>query len=429
MILSKKPTGEARVPDFEYRAKDGPERLIEGVIQAASEMDAVERISQMGYVPVSVRPRSGAAARAEMTPAAASGPAVTGSGVIGRWTGSSDVTLALFSRHLSSLIKSGVPILRGLTLLSEQERSASFRVVLESLAEQIKRGSTLSGALKRHPQVFAPTYIAMVEAGEGSGSLQEALSRIAVYLRKQAELRSKVRRSLAYPLFLSGAGAASVVFLLAFVVPRLSGLFSTMEGRLPMPTRVILAAGGFMEKTWLPALIVLALAIAVLPRFMPRILPAGVFDAFRLKVPVVGDIAFKADAARFCRTLEMSLSNGIAFIEALRVAVPTVRNTLLRTALEDVEVRIKKGESFGRGLRASGLFPAFLSNLVSIGEESGRLDEVLGEIADVYEQDLDEKSALLTTLLEPAMILVVGSIIAFIVMGILLPIFEMNSSF
>lgn len=418
------------MPDFEYRAKDGPERLIEGVIQAASEMDAVERISQMGYLPVSVRPRSAAAARTDAAVQAVSRPSTASTAdLVGRWSGSTDITLALFSRHLASLIKSGVPILRGLTLLSEQERSASFRVVLEALAEQIKRGSTLSGALKRHPQVFAPTYIAMVEAGEGSGSLQEALSRISVYLRKQSELRSKVRRSLAYPLFLSGAGAASIVFLLAFVVPRLSGLFSTLQGRLPMPTRVILAAGDVMEKAWLPAVIALALAAVVLPRFMPRLLPAGALDGVWLKVPVVGDIAFKADAARFCRTLEMSLSNGIAFIEALRVAVPTVRNTLLRAALEDVEVRIKKGESFGRGLRSSGLFPAFLSNLVSIGEESGRLDEVLGEIAEVYEQDLDEKSSFLTTLLEPAMILVVGSIIAFIVMGILLPIFEMNSNF
>lgn len=418
------------MPDFEYRAKDGPERLIEDVIQAASEMDAVERISRMGYVPISVRLRSSAQARADAAASAAVRSGVSG-GVagLGRWSGSSDITLALFSRHLSSLIKSGVPVLRGLTILSEQERSASFRAVLDALIEQIKRGSTLSGALKRHPQVFASTYIAMVEAGEGSGSLQETLYRVAAYLRKQSELRSKIRRSLAYPLFLSAAGAASVVFLLAFVVPRLSGLFSTMQDRLPMPTRVILALGGIMEKAWLSAVIAVVLGCVMLPRVLPRILPAGTFDALWLKIPVIGDIVFKADAARFCRTLEMSLSNGISFVEALRVAVPTARNRLLRAALEDVEVRIKKGESFGRGLRFSGMFPAFLSNLVSIGEESGRLDEVLGEIADVYEQDLDEKSSFLTTLLEPVMILVVGSVIAFIVMGILLPIYEMNSSF
>ncbi|MCG3175478.1 MAG: Type II secretion system protein F [Candidatus Omnitrophica bacterium] len=413
------------MPEYEYRAKDGPERLIEGVLQAASEMDAVERISQMGYVPVSVRPRSGAA-RSEAQPAARQTASV--GGALTRWRSSvPDGTLALFSRHLSSLIRSGVPILRGLTLLSEQERHHRLKAVLDALAEQIKRGSTLSGALRRHADVFPPTYIAMVEAGEGSGSLQEALARIAVYLRKQSELQSKVRRALAYPLFLSGAGAGSVIFLLAFVVPRLSGLFNSMEGRLPLPTRVILTAGNVLEKAWFPLIVLTAVLALVLPRLLPRLMPAGALDAFRLRLPLLGEVVFKADAARFCRTLEMSLSNGIAFVEALRVAVPTVRNILLRDALEEVEDRIKKGEPFGRGLRASGLFPPFLCNLVSIGEESGRLDEVLGEIADAYEQDLDEKTAFLTTLLEPAMILVVGSVIAFIVMGILLPIFEMNS--
>ena len=389
--------------------------MVEGVIEAPSESVAIEKINELGYVPIMVTGTS----KSHEEPRAG----ITAS------RGGHHPQVVLFSRHLARLIKSGVPLLKAIQVLAEQSRESAFRNILESIESEIRKGKTLSQAMSAYPETFSTTYVAIVRAGEVSGGLEEALSRMAAHLKKQKDLRSKVLRALAYPVFLGGAGILSIFFIITFIVPRLSKMFLDIGQALPLPTRLIIAMGGWMQRYWLLFLLVAALVIFAVPKFIKKYLGEDFFDEWKLKLPLVGEFVLKTEFARFSRTLELSLTNGLSFLEALGTAIPVVENAVLRKALENCYLKIEKGDSFGRTLGQEARFPRFTANLIAIGEESGNLNGVLAEIAEAYEEDTDEILMYLTTLLEPVMILTVGAIVGFIVIAMLLPIFEMNAVF
>lgn len=403
------------MPEFLYQAKQGPEKLIEGVIEAPTESDAIEKISQQGYVPVHIALR-------EKVPTAAA-PAKIGRRPRGK------LNLYLFSAHLARMIKSGVPILKGMVLLAGQEKDRGLRAVLSAVEREMREGKSLSGALQLHPNVFSPMYVAVVRAGEMGGGLQEALLQMAAYYKKQQELGSKVRRALAYPIVLLAAGVLSIFFVLTFLVPRLQKMFTEMGRDLPFPTRVVLQLGSFMHHYWIGVILVTAALFLFMPRLIKDRFGKNALDTLKLKTPVLGDLVRKIEFSRFCRMFALCLNNGISFHQSLREVIPAVDNAVIRGKLEECSQSVEKGSSFGQSLKKHAFFSELAVNLITLGEESGRVDETLTEIAELYEQEADETLLYLTTFLEPAMILVVGGIIGFIVMAVLLPIFEMNSSF
>ena len=403
------------MPEYHYQAKKGPDQLIEGVIEAPTEASAIERISQQGVVPVSL-----SLIREKITPDhAAPKPHSV------RFKRSENF---LFSRNLARLIRSGVPILKAIYLLMSQEKDHRIKEVLRSLEREIREGKTLSRAMEPYSQVFSPMYVSVIRAGEMSGRLQEALSQMAVYFKRQEELASKVRRALAYPMVLMVGGLASIFFVITFLVPRLGQVFTTIGHELPFPTRVILKLGSFMQHAWVVLIVVLGILIFLVPRFVRDRVGKQAFDALKLKVPLLGDLIIKVEFARFGRMLGLCFSSGISFVEALRVVIPAVENVIIRNALEDCALSVEKGSSFGQALKRNPLFPDLAINLISVGEESGKVQETLVEMADIYEQETDELLMYLTTFLEPFMILFVGLIIGFIVVAVLLPIFEMNAT-
>jgi len=397
---------------YKYRAKKGPKEVVEATVEAASEKEAIEKISQGGWLPVYVeevnRPQAGQQSGLK--------PPVTGR------IRPREVTI--FSRELASLLKSGVPILNAINIILEQTDSRDFQAVLRSVYSAVKEGATFSGALKPYPKAFPSLYIAMIRAGEDSGILPDALLRIADYRLKQEEALSRFRMAMAYPLLMAVVGIGTIVFMLTFVMPRLMQIFVNMGQSLPLPTRILISISAFLKQWWFWAI---AAAVVLIIRRQSRTGPAKIFlSRAMLHMPIFGKFMLKAELSRFSRTMELLLKSGITILRAIEVAIPVIDNEIIKEQLKSSYKELEQGGSFGRSLKNSKIFPVFMTNLIIVGEESGKLTDALAEIAFSYERDTDEAMKVMMNLLEPLMILGIGLIVGFIVVAMMLPIFEIN---
>jgi type II secretory pathway component PulF len=408
------------MPTYKYRAKKGPEDIIEGKIEALSEKSAVEKLSQAGYLPVRIeldtRPR-------ESPKAAVSKPQEGGN----RHKRVKSREVTVLSRELASLLKSGVPILRALDIISEASGHSRIKDILYGIRNDIKEGSAFSSCLLKYPAIFNPVFIALIKSGEDGGSLPQALLRIAEYRARQEEMLSRLRMALAYPVFMAAVGIATVTFMLTYVMPRLTGLFVNTGQSLPLPTQILISVSSSLRQWgfW----IVLGLSAFILIAKRQLTTPSGrlFLSSLKLRLPVFGKFILKGELARFSRTLELLIKNGITILKALDIAIPVLSNDIIKNQLRKSVKDLQAGGSFGRSLKGSKLFPHFMANLIAVGEESGRLSDSLQEIADSYERDTDEQMRVMSSLLEPLMILIIGSIVGFIVVAMLLPIFEINT--
>jgi type II secretory pathway component PulF len=401
------------MPTYKYRARRGPEDIVDDYIEARSGKEAIEKLSLMGYLPIRIE-ESRAIAKLSLW------PSNSPSGRI------KSHQITIFSRQLASLLKSGVPILKALNIISEQSENIRLKIVLNNIYSEIKDGVPFSSSLAKYPKVFSPIYIAMVYTGENSGDLPGALLRITDYRMKQEEMFSRFRMALAYPLFMAIVGLATVIFMLGFVVPRLMHIFVNMGQVLPLPTRILISLSSGLRQGWFWIVLILALVIFTLKRRAKTERGKLSLSLFKLRLPILGKFLLKAELSRFCRTLELLIRNGVPILKAINVAIPVLENELIKKQLEHSYKELEQGSSFGGSLKNSKLFPLFFSNLIIVGEESGKLDEALAEVSSSYERDTDEAIKIMSNLLEPIMILVMGLIVGFIVAAMLLPIFEIN---
>ncbi len=416
------------MPTFNYRAKKGPNEVVSGDIEAATLEEALEKLEQEGLLPVhvdEVNP-SGAKPQAEEKkerPAPGAGSAPPKKSIFGRIKFSE---ITIFGRQLASLIKAGVPILRSLWIIREQSENTRFRDLLDHVHEEVKNGKPLSSVLVLYPKFFPPVYIAMVRAGEDSGTLQESLLRVSDYRQKQEEIFSHLRTAMAYPALMALTGVGTIVFMLTFVIPRLTTLFKSMGGHLPLPTRILMDVSSLFQRPWFwvgAAIVVLSAVIAAKAR------PAQIrfiWSRLSLQLPVVKGFVMKAELARFSRTLELLIKSGIPILRAIEITTPVLKNQVLREQFTKAQKDLTGGGSLGKSLRECEMFPLFMTNLISVAEESGKLDEAMQEIAQFYERETDEAIKVMTALLEPLMILVMGAVVGFIVIAMLLPMFELN---
>ncbi len=397
---------------YKYRAKKGASEIIEGSVNAQSEKDAVEKISQMGYLPVSIE-KDNPFSKSQPFPAISPGRIKSGE-------------ITVFSRQLASLLKSGVPILRAIDIISEQSSSVGLKNTLNNIRGAIKDGALFSSVLAQYPQVFPSLYIAMIKTGENTGALPEVLFRIAEYRVKQEEMFSRLRLALAYPALMAVVGLSTVIFMLAFVMPRLTRIFVDMGQDLPLATRLLISISRNLQQWWF--LIAIVIAVVVLSVKKQAQTQAGrlFFSVLKLKFPVLGGFILKAELARFSRTFELLIKSGIPILKAIDIAIPVLQNVVIKEQLSRSYKELEQGGSFGKSLKNSKILPLFMSNLLIVGEESGKLDEVLGEVASSYEKDTDDSLKIMASLLEPLMILAMGLIVGFIVVAMLLPIFEIS---
>ncbi len=399
---------------FHYKAKKGPQEVIEGLIEAESEELAVAKITQLGLFPIEVR--------AEKPPI----KKISGgfSFTLFRKVSSSD--LSLFTRQLADLLNSGVTLLRALEIILNQTKNHHLKAVVSDVHDSVRDGSTLSDSLNKYPNIFSKLYTSMVKSGELSGSLDAVLNRLADFSDADEETRSKVRASLAYPLLMAIVGSATIFILITFVVPKLVEMFVELSQALPLPTRILINTSNFFARYWWLIIILIALMVTVYKRKEKNREAKFAIDKFKLKIIFFGDFIKKVEIAHFTRTLGTLLANGVIISKALAVVKDVAGNEVLSRDIERMLRDVVDGSSLTDTLVKSPFFPDLVRNMVAVGEETGSLEKSLFKIAESYERQADRTIKVITSLLEPIMIVVIGSIVGFIVISMLLPIFQMN---
>ncbi len=320
-----------------------------------------------------------------------------------------------------------MPVVDALAAVSEQSERPAVTQILSHVRDQVTQGAPLADALAAYPAVFPELYVGMVRAGEAAGALDLVLERLATYTEAQTRLAAKLRNALAYPVLMTVVSTGIVAFLLGFVVPRVTRIFADQKQTLPFLTRVLLGMSEAVAASWWVLALLLAGAIAWLIAARRRPAAHLWLDRKLLTLPVVGPILTRIAVARFARTLATLLGNGIPLLTALDVASGVAGNRALQAAIEEARTAIREGQSIAAPLRQSGLIPPLVTRMIAVGERSGELEAMLGKVADGYEQEVESTLGTLTAILEPATIVVMGGIVLFIVLAILLPIFEINA--
>ncbi len=397
---------------FFYKAKKGPKDLEQGSVEAESEAAAINKITQIGLYPISVTLED----ETKVTQ-------IKNLGFLNRIR-SRDLTT--FTSQLSSLLESGLTLYRALTVLEQQTENKLLIKIIRDVSDQVKEGKSLSESLGRYPKVFNNMYTSVIRSGEISGALEKVLKRLSDYSEKQQDLLSRVRAALAYPILMAVVGAGTIIVLFTVVIPKLITLFQDMGQVLPLPTRILIAISNFFVSFWWMTLAILLFVFFALRRNLFTIKGKLAFDKLKLSLPVFGKFSKQVQIADLTRTLGTMLGNGVPILQAMSSVSQAINNAVLKQEVEQIAKEIKEGASLAAGISKSKYFPILVSNMVTIGEEGGRLEAALLKVAEAYEKETDQSIKILTSLIEPAMILFMGSIVGFIVISMLLPIFQIT---
>jgi len=336
-----------------------------------------------------------------------------------------DKEMAIFTRQFSTMIDAGLPLVQCLNILAEQSDSKNLRDVTANVGRTVEEGATLAESLRKHPKSFDDLYTNMVEVGEAGGILDVVLQRLAVYIEKAASLKRKVKSALVYPSSILGVAMLVIVFMLTFVIPTFATMFKEMGAELPLPTRIVIGLSDFVRGyIWLIVLAGVG-AVFALRSYYRTENGKGTIDALLLKVPVFGLIIRKVAVARFTRTLGTLVQSGVPILEALRITASTAGNKVVEKAVMQCRASVTEGKTLAEPLKISGVFPPMVTQMVSVGEQTGALDAMLSKIADFYDDEVDTAVATLTSLLEPIMIVFLGVIVGGLVVAMYLPIFKL----
>lgn len=413
------------MPEFDYRAADGSGRVQSGQVTASSREAALRQLQARGLTPIALDVEVGgggdrAVGRAALDSDFSSKPRRPVRGAPGQ----KDVHH--FTSELAVMLRAGLSLDRALRVLIDMADKPTFLLVLEGLLRDVKSGKGFSQALSAHQTLFGDFYINMVRSGEIGGQLPEVLSRLAEHLERAQALRESVVSALIYPAILVVVAGISVFLMLGFVVPQFETLFDDMGEALPLPTRVVVAMGNFVAE-WLWVIVLIAIfSVWVLRRWFASSAGKSWRDKRLLGIPVLGEIVRKYEVARFARSMGTLLGNGVPIVTSLNIATVTMSNKLLRDAMGSVSPSIKQGGRLADGLRTAGLFTPLGLNMVRMGEETGRLDQMLLELARVHDGEVQSGIKRALTLIEPALILILGFAIAAIIVSILMGIMSVN---
>ncbi len=404
------------MPTFAYTAHDPRTNTqVEDAIEAPSEMEAVAAIRRRGQRPMEIRQRRRA------TPAGASGGAkrsVWGGGRI------KAAAVTVFTRQLSTLQDAGLPLVQSLQILGNMQRPGALHSVLGRVTEDLQGGMMLSEAMARHPRVWDPLYTNLVKAGEMGGALDVILRRLAEFREKSQRLKKKVIGALVYPIAVLTIASAILTFIMVFIIPRFEEIFRDLGVRLPAITDCLIGMSRFMASWWW-MMAIGGVAIVIGARLFRRTAKgAEVVDRAALRMPVLGGIVKKSSVARFTRTLGTLVQSGVGFLDALDITRASTPNFVVRRAINEVRESVKEGETINEPLRRSGVFDDIVVNMIKVGEETGELDRMLIKVADTYDEEVDAAVAAMMALLEPALIIVMGTIVGFIVIALFMPLIE-----
>lgn len=402
------------MPAFEYKALDQNGNAAAGVIDADSAKDARAKLRLQQLFAVEIK---------ETEKGISLSTQVSVKTLFKR-VGLRETTVV--TRQLATLLKAGLPLVRALQAIEDQLADSPLRTHIIEVREDVNRGVSLADAFGKHPKIFSDLYVNMVRAGESAGALDSILERLATFNEKMLALQNKVRSAMIYPIFMSVIAVIAVGLLLTFVVPTITKVFTETKQNMPGPTVLLLNASRFMKSYWW-ALILVGVSLTVLMKRAKRKKGVKFFmDRLKLRMPVFGPLARKMAVSRFARTLSILTASGVPILKSMGIVRTIVNNEVLSKAIDEAAEAVGAGKSIAEPLAKSGVFPPIVTHMIAVGETSGKIEDMLQNVADAYDMEVENAVVALVSLLEPAMIIIMGGVVGFIVFAILLPIFEMN---
>ena len=408
------------MPVYQYRGYKADGASATGIVDAESPKVARLKLRKDGVFPTEMAEQEGATKT--VIPRSSSGL----SAGVARSAVLTVTDVALMTRQLATLLVAGLPLVDALGVLMDQTEKKGVKGLLADVREAIRGGASYSAVLERYPRDFSSIYVHMVRAGEASGALDQILFRLAEFLEKQLALKNKVTNAILYPAIMLVVGTLVLFFLVTFVVPKITAVFAHSKQALPWPTIVLMEISQFCSDYWMVLLAGILTGIWGLRRFKKTETGRVLADRLLLQLPLIGQVARMVSISRLASTLATMLSSGVQLLEALDVSRRVMNNRVLEQAVEEARQNIREGETIAEPLKRSGQFPPLVTHMIAVGEKSGEMEEMLRRIGQIYDGEVDRVITRFTSLLEPIMIVVMGVVVLFIVVAILLPIFEMG---
>jgi len=401
------------MPIYQYKGINKKGTEIKSVINAESIIQAKQRVRSEGIMIVSISEKK---SKDSSKTNVSFGKKVN------------VVDLAIMTRQLATLVRAKIQIVEALAALQDQSENEHLKVVISELKQDVNEGASLAKALAKHPKVFTNVYVNMVEAGEESGTLEVVLLRLADFTEAQMKLVSKIKGAMMYPIIMIVVGTILISGIFVFVIPKLSKIFVSMKMELPLPTRISIAISNFLQSYWWSLPIILFALYWLFIKWKGTTKGEKRWHYFTLKAPIIGKLVQMINVSRFCSTLATLLSSGVPILVSLKIVKNLVPNVHMKAAIENAKEAVQEGASMAIPLRDSQHFPTMVTHMISLGEKSGELEEMLGIISENYEDQVDSKINGLTSLLEPIMIVGMGITVFFIVISVILPMMQLNQA-
>ncbi len=405
------------MPVYEYRALNQSGKQVKGIVEAESKGAAHRKIKAQGSYPVDISETGGQPS---------GGKPVLNLGALSPTPRIRQQEIHVATRQLATLLNAGVPLVSALGGLIDQTANQGLKKILAQIKDSVNEGNSLTSSLARHPKLFSKIYVNMVRAGEASGSLDIVLERLAEFGESQQAMRSRIKAALIYPLFMAVVGTVVLFILITFIVPSITQVFDDMQQTLPLPTLMLISVSSFLRRFWWLVIIGVIAFGAGVKIYVNTAAGRLVRDRLLLSLPLIGPLNRRIAAARFGRTLASLLRSGVPMITSLQIVKNILNNVVLAGVIDVAADELEKGKNLSGVLKRSRWFSPMLTQMIAVGEQSGALEEMLEKVADSYEREIESKIMALTSMIEPVMILVMGLAVSFIVISILLPIFEMN---
>jgi general secretion pathway protein F len=402
------------VPVYEYRALNTSGRAVKGIVDADSSRAARLKLRRNGIFPTELHEEAEAQGdKREFD-------------VLRFLRRVKLQEVAITVRQLSTLLSAGLPLVESLTAIIEQVPNPALKKIVTQVRERVNEGSSLADAFAQHPRIFSSLFVNMTRAGERSGALEIVLERLADFTENQVAFRHKISAAMVYPILMTFVGIGVLGFLLGYVIPTVTQIFEDLKQTLPLPTLILMMASDALRRFWWVGVVVLALMLLGIDRYSRTEAGRLVLDRVKIKAPIFGPLALKVAIARFTRTLAILLRSGVPVLTSMDIVKNVVSNRVLEHVIEEARDNIREGQDIAPPLRRSQLFPPMATHMIAVGEKSGKLEDMLMRVADMFETDVETTVQGLTALIEPLMILLMGSVIGFIALSILLPIFQIN---
>jgi general secretion pathway protein F len=402
------------VPVYEYRALNTSGRAVKGIVDADSSRAARLKLRRNGIFPTELHEEAEAQGdKREFD-------------VLRFLRRVKLQEVAITVRQLSTLLSAGLPLVESLTAIIEQVPNPALKKIVTQVRERVNEGSSLADAFAQHPRIFSSLFVNMTRAGERSGALEIVLERLADFTENQVAFRHKISAAMVYPILMTFVGIGVLGFLLGYVIPTVTQIFEDFKQNLPLPTLILMTVSDGLRRFWWVGVVVLALVLLGIDRYSRTEAGRLVLDRVKIKAPIFGPLALKVAIARFTRTLAILLRSGVPVLTSMDIVKNVVSNRVLEHVIEEARDNIREGQDIAPPLRRSQLFPPLATHMIAVGEKSGKLEDMLMRVADAFETDVETTVQGLTALIEPLMILLMGSVIGFIALSILLPIFQIN---